>query len=156
MVYALNHWTDLNENHYAWQSWHTDYSWSLNFLIFFTVDYFDPVTLSDNEPEVCLIQAREDPNNCFKRLCWTLPYLASIILFQIFIHPKIPVVFNTNAKKAKNEDFLISSIISTAVNFKVLCCFLICYSVFWWHAMKSDSNPVFSNVRHCICVFCIN
>ena len=42
---------------------------------------------------------------------------------------RIPVVFNTNAKKCKNEDFCISSIISTAVNFNVLCCFLICYSV---------------------------
>ena len=38
---------------------------------------------------------------------------------------------NTNAKNEKNEDFMISSIISTAVNFKVLCCFLICYIVFW-------------------------
>ena len=53
------------------------------------------------------------------------------------------MVFNTNVKNAKTEDFLIINIISTAVTFKVLCCFLICYSVFWWHAMKSDSNPVF-------------
>ena len=99
---------------------------------------------------------KKGSNNCFKRFCWTLPYLTSIILFQIFLYPKIPVVFNINAKNAKNEDFLISSIISTAVNFQVLCCFLICYRVFWWHAMKSDSNPVFSNVRRCMCVYCIN
>ena len=59
-------------------------------------------------------------------------------------------------KNAKNEDFLISSIIYTAVNFEVFCYFLICYSVFWWQAVKSDSNPVFSNVRRCFCVFCIN
>ena len=43
----------------------------------------------------------------------------------------------------KNEDFFISSIIFTEVNFKVLCCFLICYSVLSWHAMKSDSNHDF-------------
>ena len=77
-------------------------------------------------PEVCLIQTRKGPNNCFRQFYWTLPYLTSIILFQIFLHPKILVVFNFNAKNAKNEDFLISSIISTAVNFKVLGCFLIC------------------------------
>ena len=101
------------------------------------------------------MQARKGPNNCLKRFCWTLPYLTSIILFQIFSHPKISVVLNTNAKNAKNEDFLISSILSTAVNFKVLCCFLICYSVFWCSAMKSGSNPAFSNVRRCFCVFAL-
>ena len=92
----------------------------------------------------------------FIRFCWTLSYLTSIILFQIFLHPKVPAVFNTNAKNAKSKHFLISSMIYKAVNFKVLCCFLICYSVFGWHAMKSDSNPLLSNVRRCFCVFCIN
>ena len=67
------------------------------------------------------MQARKGPNNCFKRFYWILPYLTSIILFQIFLQPKIPVVYNTNAK---NEDFLISSIISTAVNFKFYAVFL--------------------------------
>ena len=67
---------------------------------------------------MCLIQTRKGPNNCFKRFCWTLPYLTSVALFQIFLHPKIPVVINNNAKNAKKKDFLISSIISTVVNFK--------------------------------------
>ena len=89
--------------------------------MFYTVDYCDRVTISDNLPEVGLIQARKGSNNCFKQFYWTLPYLKSIILFQIFLHPKIPVVFNTNAK---NEDFLISSIISTAVNLKFYAVFL--------------------------------
>ena len=100
--------------------------------------------------DVCLIQAKKGPNNCFKRFYCTLPYLTSIILFQICLHPKISVVFNTIAK---NENFLISSIISTAVSFKVLCRFLIGFNVFWWHAMKSDSNPVFSNVPGMILKF---
>ena len=64
--------------------------------------------------------------------------------------PNIQVVFNTNAK---NEYFWISSKISTAVNFKVSCCFLICYSVLSWHALKMDSKHVYSHVRHCFCVF---
>ena len=84
-------------------------------------------------------------------LTWHQPYCSRYSYI-----PKIPVIFNTNAKNAKNEDFLISSIISTAVNFKVLCCFLICYGVLSWHAVKSDSKHVFSNVRHSYCVFCIN
>ena len=97
---------------------------------------------------------KKGSKNCFNRFCWTLPYLTSIILFHVFVHqPKIPVVFNTNVKNAKNEDFLISSIIYTGVNFKVLWCFLICYSVLWWHAMKSDSHLVFYNVRDCFLRF---
>ena len=83
-------------------------------------------------------------------LTWHQSYCASFSYT-----PKIPVVFNNNAKNAKNEDFWINSIISTAVNFNVLWCFLVCYIVFSWHAMKLDSNRVFSNVRHCFCVFCI-
>ena len=71
-----------------------------------------------------LIQARKGPNNCLTRFCWTLADLTSIILFQIFLHPKVPVVFNNNAKNAKSEDFLISCIIYTAVNFKVYAVFL--------------------------------
>ena len=63
---------------------------------------------------------KKGSTNCFKRFCWTVPYLTAVILCQISLHPKDSVVFNTNAKNAKIEDFWISSIISTEVNFKVL------------------------------------
>ena len=41
--------------------------------------------------------------------------------------PKDSAGFQYQCKNAKNEDFWISIIISTAVNFKVLCCFHICF-----------------------------
>ena len=44
--------------------------------------------------------------------------------------PKILVVYNTNAKNAKIKIFWIGSINPTAMNFKVLYCFLICYIMF--------------------------
>ena len=56
-------------------------------------------------------------------------------------------------KNAKGEYLLISSIIYTAVNFKVLCCFLICYRVFWQLAMKSDSNSDFFPMFGAVFVF---
>ena len=70
-----------------------------NFSNIFMVDYCDPVTLSDNKPEVCLIQACKGPNNCFKRFCWTLSYLTSIILFLIFLHLKDSGGFRYQCKK---------------------------------------------------------
>ena len=96
---------------------------------------------------------KKGSENCFKRVCWTVPYLISIILCQISLHPKDFGDFQYQCKKCKNDFFFISSIIFTAVNFKVLCCFLICCVVLSWRAMKSDSNHVFSNVRHHFWVF---
>ena len=103
-----------------------------------------------------LKKTRKGPNNCLKRFRWTVPYLTSIILCQLFLHPNNSSGFQYQCKNAKNEDFLICSIISTAVNLKVLWCFLVCYIVFSWHAMKSDSNHAIFNVRHCFAFFCIN
>ena len=98
-----------------------------------------------------LIQARKGPNSCFKRFPWIVHYLTSIKLCQIFLHPNDSSDFQYQCKKkCKNEDFWISSLISTAVNFKVLWCLLVCYNVFSWHSMKSDSNHVFSIVQKII------
>ena len=49
---------------------------------------------------------KKGSKNCFKHFCWTLPYLTAVIPCQISLHPKIPVFFNTNAKKYKNWRFL--------------------------------------------------
>ena len=70
------------------------------------MDHCDPGTLLDKQPEVCLRQAKKCPNNCFKRFCWTVPYLTSIRLCQIFLHPKDTSGIQHKCKKCKNEDFL--------------------------------------------------
>ena len=104
---------------------------------------------------MCVRQARKCPNNCFKRSCWIVPYLTSIILCQIFLHTRDSSGLQYQCKNAKMKIFWINSINPTAMNFKVLCRFLICYIMFSSYAMTSDSNHVFSNVRHCFAFFAL-
>ena len=65
------------------------------------MDQCERVTLSDNEPEVCIRQASKFPNNCFKRFCWTVPNLTSNIMYQISYILEILVVFKINGKMKK-------------------------------------------------------
>ena len=44
--------------------------------------------------------------NCFKRFCWTVPYLTAVILCQISLQPKDCGSFQYQCKKCKNWRFL--------------------------------------------------
>ena len=59
---------------------------------------------------MCIRQASKCSNNCFKRFCWTVPYLTSSIMYHISLHPRDSAGFQDQSKKMKNEHFLICSI----------------------------------------------
>ena len=96
------------------------------------MNHCDTVTLSDNLPEVCLIETSKVLSkqlfdtvlldSTLLDINHTVPDFLTPQQFQWFFIPM--------QKKQKNEDFWICSKISTAVNFKVLWCFLVCYIVF--------------------------